>query len=288
LTQLLGISKKDVNDAKDPDTGDATGEVPDERLKSEGLEDAEPDICSQLAADGKMDDDDDDDNTESEYVKERVCCDEIKRVHRNGDDVDTQGEDSAAIWDSIVGLTQPEETGKITKDSGPMMTTSKWDDLFAGKDDVTDEGLDDLLDLLGGDKESSEQQINDDEEEEVKMSMLSQGGRAIAEEIISHAMTKKNLLDVACPGWKENVAFTLRQKDPNEIQNALDNVRESRSRMEETKRRILQAWERQHAALELFESTLVASLNRSKKAGDTEEEARDCQLKDHQADHDNN
>jgi hypothetical protein len=142
------------------------------------------------------------------------------------------------------------------------LSITKWDDLFAGKENMADGGrLDDLLDLLGGDDDSSQHQAEDDSQR-IDMSMLSQGGRVVAEEIYSRAMTKKELLDVACPSWKENVAFTLRQKDPDAILNALDNVRESRYRMERTKQLILEAWERQNAALELFEATLVASANR--------------------------
>ena len=52
------------------------------------------------------------------------------------------------------------------------------------------------------------------------------------------------------------------QKDPNEIQEALENVRLSRIRMQAQRKRILDAWECKNVALEVFETALKTSAAR--------------------------
>ena len=122
--------------------------------------------------------------------------------------------------------------------------------------------MDNLLDLFADEDQEADLSttnhpgINIDN---VSMSMLTKDARAIARGIIGEAESKKGLLDRACPNWKENVSFALKQTDPRAIDQALENVRLSRQRMIRQKQEILSAWERQNAALEVFETALQAS-----------------------------
>jgi hypothetical protein len=89
------------------------------------------------------------------------------------------------------------------------------------------------------------------------------------------------MLDCACPKWKENVAFALKQEDSQAIDQALVNVRHSRLRMLEMKKEILTAWERQNSALEVFESALEASARRLTLKNDGTEEEEELWAKPH-------
>mmetsp|Transcript_21972 Transcript_21972/g.38690 ORF Transcript_21972/g.38690 Transcript_21972/m.38690 type:complete len:375 (+) Transcript_21972:2-1126(+) len=212
---------------------------------------------------------DDVDDQQFEYIPEREYNDKVTRIHRNIEEVgnNVQTENEFSLWDSMVQMTQ--YSGRETT---TVSTGSNWDKIFADKL-VSDEeeGLEDLLHLfqvnVSGLTQSNEEnncESNEDSGCESSIPMLSQRAQAVAQDIVSNASARKDMLDVACPNWKENIAFALRQQDSSQIQEALRNVRESRNRMENTKKAILGAWERQDVALELFETALLASANRLK------------------------
>eukprot|EP00536_Pseudo-nitzschia_multiseries_P016185 jgi/Psemu1/312877/fgenesh1_kg.1042_\ len=75
------------------------------------------------------------------------------------------------------------------------------------------------------------------------------------------------MLERSCPNWKENIYFALSQKDPVDITQALESVRESKMHIQAQKKRILDAWESKNAALELFETALKRSADRLKSNG---------------------
>jgi hypothetical protein len=275
LTQMIGISKEvDPPNCSDDDTLEeaATEEchrgsvifetcqtkvdvAAKENTEKEGVEQDENDVVSV-------------------YVKERECEDIVSRVHRNAtrksDDCHpTDG--SFSLWDAIAPMTQDGEV-KTRNETGPKneRRICQWDDLFTLEaEDVNDEDFNDLLNLFDDHedddneahtKKSCELAIN----EEVSSLVLSQEAQAVAENIISSVGSKKDLLDRSCPNWKENILFALRQDDPEMIEQALENVQKSRQRMLEMRPTFLVAWERQNAALEIFETALEASASRMK------------------------
>jgi hypothetical protein len=97
----------------------------------------------------------------------------------------------------------------------------------------------------------------------VRLSNLSQTGKAKASELISsieNNSEKMVSLQRLCPNWKENLAFTMMQKDGDEVRAALEKVRLKRKQMLAYKRRIVEAWESQDVVLDVFEKGLSSSL----------------------------
>jgi hypothetical protein len=211
-----------------------------------------------------------DDDIQSEYVPERECTDTISRVHRKGVPKcqDVQDCSSFSLWDSIAPMTQNGESGANDKCHQASTRKCSWDELFISKEEeVDDERLEDLLHLFDDDKDGPDDDGETDakpcqDDENTSAPLLSQEAQTIAEQIISNAGPKSDMLDRSCPSWKENVSFALRQDDSATVQEALENVQMSRRRMMKVRERILEAWERQDAALEVFETALKASWKR--------------------------
>jgi hypothetical protein len=224
-----------------------------------------------------------------EYVPEPEHDDQICRIEwRKGSKSGLQGgsiAQSSSLWGALRTIPEEEEDDDC---SVPAILLSQaktssfkchWDRLFSDAEEVDEEGIDHLFGLFESSTVPSTQ-INSEKEniaEEstpesvISLSMLSQGGQTMANEIQSKIYEdKKSLsaLQLACPNWKENVSFAFFQKDKNNVLDALENVRKSRERMLETKRKILEAWERQHMALDVFEGALGASLDRLKSRDD--------------------
>ena len=129
-----------------------------------------------------------------------------------------------------------------------------------------------LLDDLGG---APSTQVPDGVETDsdtasvVSISMLSQGGQDLAREVeaeICSRVDKVSALQTACPNWKENIAFALHQRDEYDVHEALESVRMKRKKMAEIKEKILEAWERQNLALDVFETALSKSLTKLSNA----------------------
>jgi hypothetical protein len=232
-----------------------------------------------------------DDDTPTEYVPERKCDDEIHRLewNKNGETNSTDedsGIPSGSIFDTVQRMRHDRHD-----DIDNHMNTRKgkplplWDDLFEPKNsrdkkekaaDI-EAGLDDLLclfedDGVTGDSNEdtncldSVQSSNKDEQHQIDVALLSQGAQEVAKGVISGVLSREKTatsLESSCPNWKENVYFALTQKDPSDIRNALENVQQSRMRMEAQKEQLLKAWECKHAALVVFETALKTSFDRS-------------------------
>jgi hypothetical protein len=140
-----------------------------------------------------------------------------------------------------------------------------WDDLFE-VDGSEVAGINQLVGLFGDDKDlapSTDELASGDDT--VHISHLSQTGQTTAIQLIESIekdARKLELLEAACPRWKENVAFSMKQQDEQEVLSALDQVQTRRRQMLEFKRRIMDAWERQDMTLEVYEQSLSASLSR--------------------------
>jgi hypothetical protein len=234
----------------------------------------------------KCGDGDGDGDVPIEYVPERECDDRIHRLEWSNDATNSTDEDtgiaSGSIFDTVLRMTQEhhDEIDNVNTRKGKPLPL--WDDLFESKNRGdekakadTEAGLDDLLCLFedgatddshGENNDSDSVQTSKDEQHRIDSSLLSQGAQEVANEVISGVLSREKTaatLEGSCPNWKENIYFALIQKDPNEIRKALENVQESRMRMQAQKAQLLKAWECKHAALEVFETALKTSFDRS-------------------------
>ena len=164
--------------------------------------------------------------------------------------------------------------GEVKEPKKPFATS--WDELFAAEEEPDTEQMDALLNVFDSHGIPSTQvlatQPNDDDSEEeeredapIRLSMLSQTRQSKATELQEDVVQDESLhnaVKTACPEWKENILFALHQDHKGSVHEALDNVRRAKQRMLETKRKILEAWERQNLALGVFENALNTSLVR--------------------------
>ena len=229
---------------------------------------------------------DDDNEVQIEYVPERECDDRIHRLAWNNGARDNTniineetGTTSGSIFETILQMTQEDQDIVDDDNTKEEKSLPLWDDLFESKNGRNSEaskvdtevGLDDLLGLFeDGATDSSKdscsvQSSSQDEKPRIDMSLLSQGAQVVANEMVSSFSSREKTpatLEHSCPNWKENIYFALLQKDPNDIQEALVNVRQSRIRMQAQRKIILDAWEGKNVALEVFESALKKSAAR--------------------------
>ncbi|CAB9522862.1 expressed unknown protein [Seminavis robusta] len=95
--------------------------------------------------------------------------------------------------------------------------------------------------------------------------ILTQRGKRLADDIqdkVSADTPRLANVVAVCPQWKENVAFAMQQRDPDDIQTALDKVQQSKSRLQRMKEGFLKAFEQHQSALDVFETSLNRSLGR--------------------------
>jgi hypothetical protein len=274
LTQLLGCRSKkteESNDNQETEVG-----LPEKTKTSDPEEDLIS-ISSEPPAP-------EDDLGPIEYVKSPEVEGKIHRVAwRQGstanDSVGSQVLRGPSAWGALTTIA---EEGDIlsAEDSFCYVGNndnfgSAWDRLFTDEKEVNDGGMDHLLGLLqtqaGGLSQMPEatqsEAMRASQGAPINLSMLSQGRQSLAVEIegnISSNKQKLAALQKACPNWKENVTYALHQQDEDHVREALEKVRKSRERMAETRRKILEAWERQQVALDVFETALNASLTRIK------------------------
>jgi hypothetical protein len=275
LTQMLGCRSKKDEESKD--NQDSEVGLPEEAKTSDTAEDLIS-ISSEPPAP-------EDDHGPIEYIKSPETEDTIHRVAwRQGSTADNSIGSQVLRGSSAWGaLTTIAEGGNSLSAEDQFCDVgdndqfgSAWDRLFTDEKEVNDGGMDHLLGLLqtqaGGLSQNPEAtQIEAMRASQgtppVNLSTLSQGRQSLAVEIegnISSNKQKLAALQKACPNWKENVTYALHQEDEDHVREALDNVRKSRERMAETRRNILEAWERQQVALDVFETALNASLTRIK------------------------
>ena len=217
--------------------------------------------------------DEDDDDMPAEYVPERNFEEKINRFEWNngaGDTADREGDIApGSIFDAVLPFTQVDKENDVPKNG---TSVPLWDDLFDSKKQKrkqtdTDDpmvGLDDLLYLFSDGKEDNE----GDGDDRIDPTLLSQGAQAMANEVISSVSSQT--LSASYPNWKENIYFAMMQKDPNELSQALENVQESKRRLQAEKEEMLRAWECKHTALQVFEKALKTSFDRSKTSMELE------------------
>ncbi len=237
----------------------------------------------------KCDDMDDDDNP-TEYVPEREFQETIHRFEWNNSARDSTdpnaGNTSGSIFDMVFPLTQDPHNNNDDDDDVSMAnpTTSSvplWDDLFESSKKTREKasaedgkaGLDDLLCLFDDETTDSSEFghggcASNNPSDRIDPTILSQGAQQIAKQVISSAPMQE-MLEGSYPNWKENIYFALKQTDPSELEQALENVQESRLRLQKEKEEMLKAWESKNAALEVFEKALQASFHHRAKTNPT-------------------
>ena len=275
MTQLLGCRSKKVEESKDNQEIEVG--LPEEPKTSDPEEDllsisSEPPISEDHL--GPI-----------EYAKSPEVEGKIHRVAwRQGstgnNSIASQGVRGPSAWGALTTIAEEGDNHLSAEDSFCNVGNddnlgSAWDRLFTDEKEVNDGGMDHLLGLLqaqaGGLSQMPEatqsEVIRASQSAPIDLCMLSQGRQSLAVEIegdISSNKEKLVALQKACPNWKENVTYALHQQDEDHVRGALERVGKSRERMAETKRRILEAWEQQQVALDVFETALHASLTRIK------------------------
>lgn len=227
--------------------------------------------------------------TEEEGESKPEAIDQIHRFHwRKGVKSDSQEGDciqSQSVWGAVATIQEDQKDDflfDLSQDIGTAIECP-WDRLFSDSTTMTKEvdegGIEQLLHLLEGGPASisSQMMLPSNKENDppntnsADLSMqLSQGGKEAANQVYSAIdgdVAKTAALNRVCQNWKENVAYAFVQKDKGEIEDALGNLRKSRAKMMDTKRKILEAWGRHHVALDVLETTLEASLGRLKSHG---------------------
>ena len=220
-----------------------------------------------------------------EYVKERQHDDQVHRVkwERSGENLSLKrcGMQSITAWTVLTDI--PEMDDKNDDDDSfcvPILSQNRttsfecpWDRLFSDSQGVEEEELEHLFGLFEASQIASSQSVSNGEsgaitappQSAISLSMLSQGGQNSVNDIQSEIFgdkKKMSALNRVCPDWRENVSFAFFQKDASVLSEALLNVRKSKQQMEEKKRKILEAWERQQLTLDVFERALTLSLGR--------------------------
>eukprot|EP00984_Skeletonema_dohrnii_P015238 scaffold6538_cov113-Skeletonema_dohrnii-CCMP3373.AAC.2 len=131
-----------------------------------------------------------------------------------------------------------------------------------------EEGIDALVELFDlspkktpGSMDCHDQECNGS----FLQSQLSQSGaiavQSITEEIAKDE-AKRVCIERACPHWRENVEYSFRRKDSDGLENALNQVKKERQRLEDAKDRILQAFLERSSTLDVYEKAIEGSLTR--------------------------
>lgn len=295
----MGISRDNGKTKQNTDNNVSDAEEDQSKGNTETLGNGIIPLFNEESNENDIDDDDND--LPTEYVPERECNGRIHRLEWGNGARDNTNEEigvtSGSIFDTILTMTQEHEDGTNDSNTKKDKPVPLWDDLFESRDDGkskpradVEAGLDDLLGLFGdGDEEtylskndSNSVESSSKDENSVDVTLLSQGAKAVANELVStFSSREKNTIEAierACPNWKENIYFALMQKDPKDISEALENVRESRMRMQTQRKRILDAWESKNAAMEVFETALKrsAALSKSDSSLASHEENNDA------------
>mmetsp|Transcript_27526 Transcript_27526/g.60306 ORF Transcript_27526/g.60306 Transcript_27526/m.60306 type:complete len:326 (-) Transcript_27526:31-1008(-) len=152
---------------------------------------------------------------------------------------------------------------------------AKDDDDFDQKVDeavekIEDGGIDDLLDLFQdeppSDGDATEIQSNTTPERQQELqSQLTQRGLGAVEQLQEGIMAdpvKLRAIEASCPNWQHNIRFPFLHTNPANVGSALANVRESRKKLSEARKRILTALQQRDETLALFELSLEQSMNR--------------------------
>lgn len=252
LTQMFGGAKKGKDGELDDDEG--LERIEEEPMEAEvadrasGLEMVDLQGVSQCDSVLQSDEERDD---QSDVVDAKVHRVEWKNGVGNCEEggYSTLG---PSVWRSLM-------TGDL--DCG-------FDRLFEEDLDEEEEvGIDHLLGMLVDSNivESTSAASSPPAASPVQMSMLSQRGQLLAEDILGRVAAdaeKLEMLETTCPNWKENIIFALRQQETEDTNEALENVKQSRKKLARMKQQVLEAVQRRETVLSLFEDALQTSLLR--------------------------
>lgn len=169
--------------------------------------------------------------------------------------------------------TEMEELSTLSQVSSdnPGQLGCPWDSLFHDDDNADGSkrsnrnGIEELVGLFDDDSPVIEGADGKHAQDQVHLSDLSQVAHDKATELIislEQNPSRRKLLERACPNWKENLAFCMKQTK-DDVRLALEQVRRKRRQRIELKCKILEAWERHDAVLCFFEQALNTSLTRS-------------------------
>ncbi|KAL7473272.1 hypothetical protein ACHAXS_013715 [Conticribra weissflogii] len=94
---------------------------------------------------------------------------------------------------------------------------------------------------------------------------LTPGGKKAVADIENSLMSNKRKLEAVetiCPHWRENIEFIHLQKDPDEVDIALERVKIARSELNDMKTKILQAFFERDSVLDVFQQSLIVAKER--------------------------
>jgi hypothetical protein len=256
LTQMFSGGKKAQTETTEDENLDtfesANLETIEEEPDGEQVVDFDVEAASNLsivmdAEDASMLASDEEDGESSEGVEVDAHRTEWKGGAENSSPVVSR----PSIWRSLM-------TGGVE---------CTWDRLF--DEDVEDEstGIDHLLDMLDDPNNDESVSISPTVQAAtpVQMEMLSQRGQLLAEEILGRIESdndKVEILEAACPNWKENIIFALFQQESEDVHEALERVKRSKAKLLRVKQEIMESAQRQEAVLNVFEDALRTSLSR--------------------------
>jgi hypothetical protein len=294
LTQMIGCRSKKAETILEANQGnEADLCMGNSRPDDAGVLEVDTGSTNADASDMHEEEESIDDHV-SEFIAEPEPADQIQRIgwqHGNRcNKFNDQVLQGTSAWGALTVIAEEEDDVHVLSGPADTMCPSagnkksfecSWDRLFTEGDTVGDDeddddnGMDHLLGLFEGTIIPSMTQIPStsqadtidapQQQSRVDTFMLTQGGQSLAsniEKTITSNNEKLSALEMACPNWRENVSYALFQKDEDQVREALDGVRKSKERMEETKKKILEAWQRQQYALEVFETALNASFDR--------------------------
>jgi hypothetical protein len=227
----------------------------------------------------------DEDETMEQYIVAPEPVDCVHRVQwRSGARTSATTREAScglSAWGALVAVADNHHSS--TSDKKKRLSTPStmsfecpFDRLFGDARDANhedmEEGMDQLLELfqdaqIPSTQAPSSSQLDDGESlsQPESVGLLTPRRQSVAiemQEEICCDKVKLSALQRSCPNWKENIAFALDQDDADVVNEALLNVKRSRERMKATKQKILEAWERQQMALDVFETALTKSLDR--------------------------
>jgi len=231
----------------------------------------------------------DDDENSCAGSNARSNCDEDApgNVHATG--LPGGDDDFLAFWDDSAPVDHSNQCvgsmnyfNRAVANFKDRKCTSKWAKATANTLQIEeDEGFDALVDLFDASMEKnnsdecigcSQDLICDGDDDCVSdgslnlvFAPLSRNCKRVAKDIetsVDDDPQKLAAIERMCPNWKENVQLAQAQTDPDDLNNALQNVQKAKTDLENMKAKILQAFFDRHQTLKLYEKSLQSSINR--------------------------